>query len=554
MPIQIPFPIPSHGYALNSKMRVNLDFLVAQFNSFNSGTATWDNVSVGTANNLTGTVTFYNASNAFYFTVQAGATNANTTLTLPANALPDPAINFMTFDSSGIGIWRSIGSFGFASNNESYVTMSSTGGLTAERVLTQGSGISISDGGANSTVTITNSGVTSITGTTNQVIRDVATGVVTLSLPQSIATSSLVQFGTVRTTTTGDGTNPSIAVYDSNTGWYRTSNDLYQILSGSIVSQTFFADLSTRFPKVVTASMVLRDTAGTNPTVTLNPPSSFTSYAMTLPTSNSSGTQFLTNNGSGVLSWSTPAGTGASTALDNLASVAINTSLLPASDNAIDLGSSSKNWRSLYVSTSIKNGSTTLATATELGYLTGVTSAIQTQLGLKAPLASPTFTGTVTAAILTTSGLYTPSAGIKGASGAGNAAAGNVGEVISATVAGGTAFPTSGNYGDATSILLTAGDWDVTAMIHGSANSTTVGQYNIGISTTSGNSSSGLTAGVNNLFEIFSANQNTSICVANYRVNINSSITHYLKIQGTWTGNNPNYGASIYARRAQPGT
>lgn len=35
-------------------------------------------------------------------------------------------------------------------------------------------------------------------------------------------------------------------------------------------------------------------------------------------------------------------------------------------------------------------------TPTELGYLSGVTSAVQTQLGLKAPLASPTFTGTVT--------------------------------------------------------------------------------------------------------------------------------------------------------------
>jgi hypothetical protein len=35
-------------------------------------------------------------------------------------------------------------------------------------------------------------------------------------------------------------------------------------------------------------------------------------------------------------------------------------------------------------------------TKTELGYVSGVTSAIQTQLGTKSPLASPTFTGTVT--------------------------------------------------------------------------------------------------------------------------------------------------------------
>ena len=36
------------------------------------------------------------------------------------------------------------------------------------------------------------------------------------------------------------------------------------------------------------------------------------------------------------------------------------------------------------------------ATATEVGYLSGVTSAIQTQMNLKAPLASPSLTGTVT--------------------------------------------------------------------------------------------------------------------------------------------------------------
>jgi hypothetical protein len=38
----------------------------------------------------------------------------------------------------------------------------------------------------------------------------------------------------------------------------------------------------------------------------------------------------------------------------------------------------------------------TNVTDTEIGYLDGVTSAIQTQLGTKSPLASPTFTGTVT--------------------------------------------------------------------------------------------------------------------------------------------------------------
>ena len=47
-------------------------------------------------------------------------------------------------------------------------------------------------------------------------------------------------------------------------------------------------------------------------------------------------------------------------------------------------------------------GTEVTATATELNYVDGVTSAIQTQIDTKAPIASPTFTGTVTVPGLTT--------------------------------------------------------------------------------------------------------------------------------------------------------
>lgn len=48
-------------------------------------------------------------------------------------------------------------------------------------------------------------GVTSITGTTNQVIASASTGAVTLSLPQSIAATSAVQFGSVSVPGSGSG-------------------------------------------------------------------------------------------------------------------------------------------------------------------------------------------------------------------------------------------------------------------------------------------------------------------------------------------------------------
>ena len=49
------------------------------------------------------------------------------------------------------------------------------------------------------------------------------------------------------------------------------------------------------------------------------------------------------------------------------------------------------------VSDSAQRITNSVTTATELGYVSGVTSAIQTQLGTKAPTASPTFTGIVSA-------------------------------------------------------------------------------------------------------------------------------------------------------------
>ena len=61
-----------------------------------------------------------------------------------------------------------------------------------------GTGISYNS----STGVITNSGVTSITGSTNQVSASASTGAVTLTLPQSIATTSPVRFGSVAVGTT----------------------------------------------------------------------------------------------------------------------------------------------------------------------------------------------------------------------------------------------------------------------------------------------------------------------------------------------------------------
>ena len=76
-------------------------------------------------------------------------------------------------------------------NSAQLLANNGTGGFSNVNV---GTGLSLSAG----TLTASgSSGVTSITGTTNQVIASSGTGNVTLSLPQSIATTSTPQFGTL---------------------------------------------------------------------------------------------------------------------------------------------------------------------------------------------------------------------------------------------------------------------------------------------------------------------------------------------------------------------
>lgn len=68
-----------------------------------------------------------------------------------------------------------------------------------------------------------------------------------------------------------------------------------------------------------------------------------------------------------------------------------------------------------------------------------------------------------------------------------SAAAGNVGELITATVAAGSAVSlTTATSANVTSISLTAGDWDVSAqVVHNAAATTSITLLQIGISATS---------------------------------------------------------------------
>ena len=118
-----------------------------------------------------------------------------------------------------------------------------TGNTLTKATLTQGTGITITNGtgaitvanagvtsavagtgisvsGATGAVTITNSGVTSITGTSNQITASASTGGVTLSTPQSIGTASSVQFGSLGVGTAASGTTGEIRATNNVTAYY----------------------------------------------------------------------------------------------------------------------------------------------------------------------------------------------------------------------------------------------------------------------------------------------------------------------------------------------
>lgn len=141
---------------------------------------------------------------------------------------------------------------------------------------------------------------------------------------------------------------------------------------------------------------------------------------------------------------------------------------------------------------------------------------------------------------------------IKGTNTNDDAAAGFVGEYTESVLSAGTNFPSTGVWGDFTSLSLTAGDWDVTFTAIAGTGGATVTEWRHGISTTSGNSATGLVLGSNYLqCAAPTAGYNVSSTIASYRMKLNSTTTIYAKYLAVFTVSTPLIYGRLSARRVR---
>ena len=149
-------------------------------------------------------------------------------------------------------------------------------------------------------------------------------------------------------------------------------------------------------------------------------------------------------------------------------------------------------------------------------------------------------------------GTITPgqTTGIVGTNALNDAQVGSVGESIMSSITSVTNYPATGTWGDLTSISLTAGDWDIAAMTQQTTPGTMTGESRLGISTTSGNSVSGLVTGYNRItFLNATVSSDSGGSIPMWRLQLGSTTTVYLKFYADYSTGTPKAMGTIIARR-----
>ncbi len=134
------------------------------------------------------------------------------------------------------------------------------------------------------------------------------------------------------------------------------------------------------------------------------------------------------------------------------------------------------------------------------------------------------------------------------------ASAGLLGEVLSSNVVSSTTNLTSNQYNDCTSLAITPGSWEVGGTVcFAPAATTSVTVSNAGYSTTSGNSSSGLTEALNLLTYTEAADVHAAdycFVVPTSHINLSATTTYYLKAKAVFTLSTMTCGGTLRALRS----
>jgi hypothetical protein len=339
-------------------------------------------------------------------------------------------------------------------------------------------------------------GVTSITGTANQVIASASTGNITLSLPQSIATTSSPTFAALTLTNPLTAANGGTGITSLGTG---VATALGQNVNGS------GAMALTTSPTFVTP--ILGAATGTS----LVTSGAITSTTGTLISGSSAG-----QSDSSVYLFSPTASKG--------------TLIIRAADDAGN--------RNKIVTTAASFGQATTFTIPDPGAATA--NFLLSGLAINS-VPSITFSST---------------SGIIGTTTNNNAAAGSVGEFISSVIAQASSVSLSNNsVVSVANISLTAGDWDLYGNVNLNGNALTILQYYtcwVGVGSPSSPDPSlfvGESYGVAGL-AVFAENQ-VGMAAPFARVSVSGTTNAYIGVQAGFTTSTATACGGIFARRVR---